>query len=224
MLRPISLFLAFLSLVSATLIQAQSTCTTLGPQCVQTFSDPSPWAQCYINRVAEAGIMPGCGGDRFCPDGVVTRSDMAVFLEDATHLGVPFAMPPAAGTFTDVPAALPLACWIEQLYRDGITTGCVPGVQYCPNDPVTRAQMAVFICRAKGWAAYLPPGGPSFLDVPADYWAYGFIERLKLQCITTGCDATHYCPEGTLTRAEMAAFMWRAFLASPSACTNPNCS
>jgi hypothetical protein len=40
--------------------------------------------------------------------------------------------------------------WIEQLAADGITSGLGGGGKYCPNDPVTRAQMPVFLVRAFG--------------------------------------------------------------------------
>jgi hypothetical protein len=48
--------------------------------------------------------------------------------------------------FTDVPGSQPLAKWIEQLAREGITGGCGGGM-YWPDDPVTRGQMAVFLVR-----------------------------------------------------------------------------
>jgi len=49
--------------------------------------------------------------------------------------------------FTDVAASNPLCGWIQQLYRDGVTNGCGSG-RYCPNDPVTRGQLAMFLERA----------------------------------------------------------------------------
>ena len=60
-------------------------------------------------------------------------------------------MPPAAtGTlFTDVPASDPFAKWIEQLANEGISAGCGNG-NFCPEVPVTRAQMAVFLVKAFG--------------------------------------------------------------------------
>ena len=37
--------------------------------------------------------------------------------------------------------------WVDEFYREGITTGCGGG-NYCPENNVTRAEMAVFIGRA----------------------------------------------------------------------------
>ena len=58
-------------------------------------------------------------------------------------------MPPACGSapFADVPCTSPFAPWIQELAARGITAGC-GATNYCPTDPVTRAQMAVFLVRA----------------------------------------------------------------------------
>jgi len=78
----------------------------------------------------------------------VTRGQMAVFLLRAKH-GADFQPPDATGIFADVPVTHVFARWIEQLAREGVTSGCgtSPAV-YCPEDPVTRGQMAVFLVRA----------------------------------------------------------------------------
>jgi hypothetical protein len=72
---------------------------------------------------------------------------MAVFLLKSKH-GSNYS-PPAVGagtSFTDVPTTHWAAPWIKQLAAEGITGGCGTGV-YCPESPVTRAQMAVFLVR-----------------------------------------------------------------------------
>jgi hypothetical protein len=61
---------------------------------------------------------------------------------------------PATGVFSDVSPTDPFAAWIEELSRRGITSGCGSG-KYCPNQVVTRAQMAAFLARTFGIA--LPP-------------------------------------------------------------------
>jgi hypothetical protein len=51
--------------------------------------------------------------------------------------------------FADVPLNNPFAPWIEQLARENVTGGCGTNpARYCPDDLVTRGQMAVFIVRA----------------------------------------------------------------------------
>src|SRR5262249_48515871 len=94
----------------------------------------------------------------YCPDDVITCGQMAVFLLRGIH-GAGYNPPAATGTmFTDVPTSHPYAKWIEQLAREGITSGCSTSPpQYCPDATVTRAQMAVFLLRAEHGAGYNPP-------------------------------------------------------------------
>src|SRR4029079_13935061 len=93
--------------------------------------------------VSTAGTV-GCGGGLYCVDNPTTRQQMAVFLIRA-RLGFCFSTPPATGTvFNDVPRSNIYAPWIEELQRQGLTAGCGGG-NYCPDDSVTRAQMAVFL-------------------------------------------------------------------------------
>jgi hypothetical protein len=56
---------------------------------------------------------------------------------------------PATADFGDVPKSSPQFQFIEALFHDGITAGCGSG-DYCPNNPVTRGQMAVFLAKALG--------------------------------------------------------------------------
>jgi hypothetical protein len=120
-------------------------------------------------------------------------------------------------SFTDTPPWTGLQPFVEQLFRKGVTTGCtslVPSTgarSYCPDQAVTRDQMAVFIVRALELLP-LTPSTPTFADVPASYWAYGFIERLYAQGITTGCASAplRYCPLDQVRRDQMAAFLVRA--------------
>jgi len=91
--------------------------------------------------------------------------------------------------------------------------GCGSG-NYCPDNTVTRAEMAVFLLRAKYGADYTPPAvdsGTGFSDVPADYWAAAWIKQLAAEGITGGCATNLYCPESPVTRAEMAVFLVRTF-------------
>lgn len=56
---------------------------------------------------------------------------------------------PAVATFTDVPTSHPFFQFIQALAASGITGGCGGG-NYCPDSPVTRGQMAVFLAKALG--------------------------------------------------------------------------
>jgi hypothetical protein len=107
--------------------------------------------------------------------------------------------------------------WIEQFYASGMTTGCAASpLRYCPEREVTRAEMAVFVLRAVHGASYEPPAASGvFSDLPVagKEWMQPWIEQFYVEGITTGCASAplRYCPEQSVTRAEMATFIDRAF-------------
>ncbi len=175
-----------------------------------TFTDvPSTfWAWSFVEALAASGVTGGCGNGDFCPDALVDRAQMAVFLLAAQHV----TPPPATGTlFDDVPLGYWAGPWIEELAREGVVSGCTANPPfYCPERNLTRAEMAVLLTVARHENP--PPAtGTRFADVPADYWAARFIEQLAADGITGGCDATHYCPDQPVTRGQMAVFLATAF-------------
>ena len=123
-------------------------CYTPPPCTVAVFTDVpcssgfAPW----INELVAENITTGCGTGIYCPTDPVKRQQMAVLLLK-TLAGTGYA-PPACvtPTFTDVPCASPFAPWIYDLVARNITGGCGGG-NYCPADPATRGQMAVFMVK-----------------------------------------------------------------------------
>ncbi|HEY7863192.1 MAG TPA: S-layer homology domain-containing protein, partial [Thermoanaerobaculia bacterium] len=109
------------------------------------FSDvpAGAFAAAWIEELSDRGITAGCTGGNFCPASAVTREQMAVFLLRTKH-GGSYVPPAATGDFFDVPISSPYAPWIEQLLVEGISSGCGGG-NFCPGQPVTRGQMAVFL-------------------------------------------------------------------------------
>ena len=160
-----------------------------------------------IDQIATAGITQGCGapGDReFCPDEPVTRAQMATFLTRTLDL-------PAADRdhFTDDDGNTHEDN-INRIALAAISQGCSAGVNdhYCPDQPVTRAQMATLLTHS--------------LDLPAadrDYFTdddgnthEDNINRLAAAGISQGCGEganNHYCPDQPVTRAQMATFLAR---------------
>jgi S-layer homology domain len=125
----------------------------------------SHWAAGWIEQLAAEGITAGCGGGNYCPESPATRAEMAVFLLRAEH-GSAYTPPPAGGTqFADVPDINWAAAWIEQLAAEGITAGCGDG-NYCPDSPVTRAQMAVFLVRTFNLPLVPKPASPMIGGCP----------------------------------------------------------
>ncbi len=106
--------------------------------------DDDVWWMPYVERLADLQITVGCKRDplRFCPDETVTRARMATFLVRAFDL----AEAPSAG-FADTGGSSHEAN-IDALFTAGITVGCRQDpLRYCPNSPVSRAQMATLLRR-----------------------------------------------------------------------------
>jgi hypothetical protein len=188
----------------------------------QTFADVpishSLWQ--YIEAFYNSGITGGCGVSPliFCPTQNVTRAAMAVFLLRAKH-GSSYTPPSVRHFFADLPVAGKewQEAWVDQFYSEGITGGCGTNpLIYCPENPVTRAAMAVFILRAEHGSSYTPPAASHyFADMPVagKEWMEPWVDQVYREGITTGCGTGPliYCPEDAVKRQAMAAFIVRAF-------------
>jgi uncharacterized repeat protein (TIGR03803 family) len=166
----------------------------------------------YVETIFRDGITAGCGAGAYCRDAAVRRDQMAVFLLKAEH-GSAYAPPPCQQIFADVPCPGPFVDWIEQLAAEGVTAGCGGG-DYCPGAPVTRAQMAVFLLKAKEGSSYTPPPAAGIFDdvPPSDSFA-PWIEELANRQITGGCQISPplFCPANPNTRGQMAVFLVKTF-------------
>ncbi len=152
-----------------------------------------------INGIFEVGITTGCGGTNFCPRGGVTRAEMASFLVRALKLA-----PITSGPFTDISGSIH-APNINALATAGITTGCATAT-YCPEQVVSREQMATFLTRA----LKLTPTQHNFSDVGTGTHAQD-IGAIAAAGVTTGCGPGLYCPLNPVTREQMATFIARGF-------------
>lgn len=177
----------------------------------QIFSDVPPSAYYFdaVNLLFAKGITTGCSPTTYCPADIVTRAQMAIFIVRAVIGSDNFIYSPTP-YFADVPSGAFGFAWIQKLYELGITTGCGNN-DYCPDESVARDQMAVFIIRARfgSAATFTYPSAAYFTDVPASYWAFSYIQRMRFDQITTGCTATTYCPSSQVTRGDMAIFIMR---------------
>jgi hypothetical protein len=166
----------------------------------------------YVTTLIRNGVTAGCGGGNYCPALPATRAQMAVFLLKSLF-GAAFVPPPAIGLFVDVPQNNPFAPWIEELFDLGVTAGCGADM-YCPSNPVTRAQMAVFLLKTRDGSAHTPPPAIGvFGDVPASDPFAPWIEQLYSENITGGCSASPllYCPASAVTRGQMAPLLVKTF-------------
>jgi hypothetical protein len=98
---------------------------------------------------------------------------------------------------------------ITAMAQKGITAGCGSN-GYCPQNPVTRDQMAIFMVRAVfGGDNFTYSTTPYFTDVTPTTFGFKWIQKLKELGITAGCGTGLYCPTQTVTRDQMAIFIER---------------
>ena len=167
----------------------------------------------FVTTLVSNTITVGIGNGIYGVDQGTKRQQMAVFLLKAKN-GLCYVPPPCSGTFPDVPCPSTFAPWIEELADQGITTGCGGGL-FCPENLVTRRQMAIFLLKTRHGSGYVPPACAGIFDDVAcpGAPAVDFIEQLAAEGITGGCSASPplYCPDGTSTRGQMAVFITKTF-------------
>lgn len=158
--------------------------------------------------LAQEGITLGCNppaNDLFCPSPSVTRGQMAALLSRALR----YKDGGTIDRFVDDDTSI-FEKDIDRLATAGVTLGCNPpdNDRFCPDSTVTRGQMAAFLHRAL-------PGLPEvraaidFADDDGSVFEAD-IEWLYSRGITQGTSATTFDPTNPVTRAQMAAFLYRA--------------
>jgi hypothetical protein len=172
----------------------------------------------YVNQGTSDSIFAVAGGLSPVAVGITTPQNApGMTLATASKLAIAVSI----AQFNDVSPTATYFDAANLMFNAGVTTGCVPSGDpstrsYCPNDNVTRDEMAAFIVRAVTGtvtpAIYNPT--PYFQDVPPSEQFFPHIQKLMDLGITTGCsqDPPLYCPSETIPRWEMAMFMVRARL------------
>jgi S-layer family protein len=179
-----------------------------------SFTDVLPISPFYrfIETILHKSVTGGCGATTYCPANTATREQMAPFVlvsKEGPGYNPPACAPP--NLFTDVPETSPFCKFIEELANRGVVAGCGPNL-YCPTNPVTREQMAVFVLRTLDPALNPPAcGTPVFNDVPASSPFCRWIEELARRGVVTGCGGGNYCPTASVTREQMSVFLSATF-------------
>ena len=167
--------------------------------------------QLAVDALDELGVLGGTGcadGSGLCPSEPLRRWEMAVWLVRVLDDDEPQR---TVSRFDDVDAASWWAPYTERLAELKVTRGCATEhPRFCPEDAVTRAQMAAFLVRSFELEA-----GPraGFVDVaPTDTFADD-IDALAAAKVTVGCSTVEppqYCPRAAVSRGQMAVFLARA--------------
>jgi hypothetical protein len=121
-----------------------------------TFFDvpPSHWAYDHIEYVVALDVVEGYSRNRYMPNGVVDRAQMAVYIARSIatptgEAGLVGYVPSAPRNFPDVPPAHWAYLHVEYCSENGVVEGCEDGL-YHPESAVTRDQLAVYVARAFG--------------------------------------------------------------------------
>lgn len=163
----------------------------------------------YIEAIARESITSGCTDVRYCPSDHVTRGQMAAFIRRALQL-------PASRTdhFRDDRGHL-FEDDINAIAQVGITQGCRDGSVFCPDDTVSRGEMAAFLRRA----GKMPVSNADLFTDDDRSVFEGDIDAIARAGITAGCNPpsnTRFCPSGRTTRAQMASFLGRLLDLTPT--------
>ena len=166
--------------------------------------------QADINRIAQLGIARGCATTpqpKYCPEGHVSRAEMAAFLLRA--VGEPDPTPTVSDAFEDVSDGVWYANYVLRFAQLGVDTGSDGA--WRPNDPLTRLEMAEWLTRMFDHITPATTPQGLFGDVNAT-WNWSIVEGLYEAGVTKGCSTTPllYCPDEPVTRAQMASFIIRA--------------
>lgn len=142
----------------------------------------------------------GCEPDLPCADDIVRRDEMALFLTRAFEL----APVDDADQFNDI-ADNQYRAEINAVAIAGLAIGCAEGL-YCPDDEMTREEMASFVTRAFD----LPPTDETFFTDVADSIHVNAINAVAAAEVAAACEGTEFCPLDLVTRGEMAGYLHRA--------------
>lgn len=155
-----------------------------------------------IEALAREGIVNGCDDGRFCPEATLNRGQVATLLANALDLDTSKR---GESRFRDTSGSVHEGA-IEAIARAGYTEGCT-STAFCPNDPVTRGQLATLLDNAFDLS---PASDRRYFDDTAGIVHEGAIERLADEGIAAGCTHIHFCPTQRLTRGQGATFLGRA--------------
>ena len=156
-----------------------------------------------INQIAALGITVGCNppaNNLYCPKNDVSRAQMSAFLRRA------FVLPPTNSDFFTDDDGIVFEDDINRLSAAGTSDLGCSGSLFCPWQPITRSDMALFIVSTLDLPSL---GNSDFSDIAGDPNA-SEIRILADHGITVGCTVNQFCPDETVSRAQMASFIMRS--------------
>ena len=182
-----------------------STAFTKTPE-TSPFDDVSVDAYYFdaVKWAADKGITGGVSDNLFAPDDGCTRAHIVTFLWRAAGSPEPKSMT----SFTDVTASAYYAKAVAWAVENGVTNGTT-ATTFDPDAVCTRAQAVAFLARALNGK-----GGSSaaFTDVPADSYYADAVAWAVANRVTNGVSSDRFAPDNSCTRAQITAFLYRAYV------------
>ena len=181
----------------------------------KTIGSCATTSNCFTMFVSDPATRPAAHWDASFIETMSTREGATTWK---LHLG---------DSFADVPRSQLFYKKIEAVFHYGVTVGC-DASHYCPDAPVARDQMAIFLARAIAHGGANVPasgsvggqpyncaaGGVSlYADVAPTSIACKSIHYIAAQNVTTGCNPGLYCPTQLVTRSQMAIFVAKGVVA-----------
>lgn len=168
-------------------------------------------------RAVDDGLISTCQASPplFCPNCGLSRRDAIALVVRAA--GLDTTSTGSTPSFADVSADDPAFAEIEAAAAANIATGCGDG-KLCPDDVVTRGEVAALIARARGWTA---SGTSGLADVPTDHAFRAEIDAVATRCAASGCSEDAFCPDDAMPRLDALRLVGAAFgLDTEGACSD----
>jgi hypothetical protein len=179
----------------------------------QTFTDVPPTHPyaAAIDALYAAGLTAGCSAAplQFCPSASMSRAQSAVFMLRG-NFGSSYVPVTPTHFFKDNWKNSPWGeGWAESMYLENLTAGCSSSpLKFCPDDILSKAQLAVFSLRLKYGISYTPPPatGTVFADMTdLGFWGTAWSEQayadgLIPDCGTSAGGQPNFCPNALVNR------------------------
>ncbi|MFJ7825387.1 S-layer homology domain-containing protein [Psychrobacillus sp. NPDC096623] len=158
------------------------------------------WSYPIIEELSRSGVIEGYSDVSFRPANGVTRAQSAIYIGRALNIETKNRPNPG---FVDVNSKTTGYEYIAALVDEGVYA---KATNFNPHESLTRAQMAKILV-----IAFELKGSKktSFTDLPANGWAKPYVEILVANGVTTGASATKFSPNRTVSRLQMAIFIYR---------------
>jgi len=166
------------------------------------------WAAKEISAMSDKGIVNGVGSYRFEPNRAITRAEAVAMIVKAYKPAASDKNKPAP--FKDVN----YAHWANDFITRAVQQGWIKGFpdgSFKPDQPISRAEMAVLIGNAEGVKPRITNSNP-FIDVKSSNWAAPMLSAMKSAGYIKGAEGNLYKPDAKATRAEFTVLLYRVYI------------